>query len=398
MKVTILGAGVAGLSCGIALRQRGIEVDIFERAASPTTIGAGVVLWPNATLVLEQLGLLQRFKARSGAPTHMRRISSSGANLGCLDIGLIDKQIGSPSLSISRRSLIDVLFHAFTQAGGHVHFAHQVVEIQPMTDTAGTRIRFHSGLVLVPEIIIGAEGRMNSPSRRYVLGENKPVFQKFINWVGMLERDQCDIDDKVIFDFWGVGARFGIVPLSSQSAYWAAGITAEAIGANKPEQYRDEILATFKHWPEPVLSMIQGTPSHKTNKIYVHDHDPIQTWHKDNVILVGDAAHAPLPTSGQGACQAIEDAWHIADQLSQSTGRPQEAFESFTDIRRTRTANITLAGRKFANTVFNDDPEFCHTRDEASKSSDFDNLAKTMANGWRNPFRTHARDEDSDPR
>lgn len=386
MKVVILGAGVAGLCSGIALIQRGFNVEIFERTASPATIGAGVVLWPNATLVLEQLGLLPRIKNLSGAPNQMRRVTSSGQALGTLDIEMINKQIGGASLSISRSALIDVLYHAFLEVGGSIHFSQEVAELTSKSGEKKASIRFRSGLVLAPEIIIGAEGRMNSPSRQYVLEHNTPVFQKFINWVGIIETEKSDIDNKVIFDFWGVGARFGIVPLSPQSAYWAAGVTANQIGANEPENYKDEMLAVFNAWPTQVSDLIRDTPTHKINKIFVHDHDPVETWHRNNLILIGDAAHAPLPTSGQGACQAIEDAWHIARALDQGGRDTLEAFQNFTSTRRARTAGITMAGRLFAQTVFNDDPEFCRARDEASKSADFSNLAKAMAGGWANPF------------
>lgn len=386
MNVVILGAGVAGLSSGIAFLKRGIEVDIFERSSSPAVIGAGVVLWPNATLVLERLGLLQKIMQHSGAPNKMRRISSSGRMLGTLDIGIIDEKIGGPTLSISRRALIDVLYSAFLEAGGTVHFGHNAIAVSQKDEDVGASIWFQSALVLTPKTIIGAEGRMNSPSRQYVLGDNTPVFQKFINWIGLLDATQGDIDDKAILDFWGVGARFGVVPLSPNSAYWAAGVTTDTIGENKPERCRDEILDVFHAWPDPVSNLVRDTPAHQINKIYVHDHDPAEKWHRNNLILVGDAAHAPLPTSGQGACQAIEDAWHIARVLDQSGRDTERAFQEFTTMRRTRTARITMAGRQFARTVFNNDPEFCRARDDASKHTDFGDLAKTMADGWVNPF------------
>jgi hypothetical protein len=76
----------------------------------------------------------------------------------------------------------------------------------------------------------------------------------------------------------------------------------------------------------------------------------------------------------------------------------QEAFERFTDNRRTRPPNITFAGRQFTQMVFNGDPDFYHARDELSKSNNFDDLAKTMANGWNNPFRRNTYDEDTNYR
>jgi 2-polyprenyl-6-methoxyphenol hydroxylase-like FAD-dependent oxidoreductase len=91
--------------------------------------------------------------------------------------------------------------------------------------------------------------------------------------------------------------------------------------------------------------MINHTPVERINKIYVHDHDPIQTWYKHNLILIGDAAHAALPASGQGACQALEDAWHLSNILNDNPHDLQKYFLKFTEIRFEKTAGITMAGR-----------------------------------------------------
>ncbi len=382
MKIAILGGGVAGLTCGIALQQKGFDVEIYERGQRATTIGAGVILWPNATLILDRLGLLDRLSGRAGTPTMMQRISSSNIALGCLDITLINEKIGYPSLSILRRDLMEVLLNAFLEAKGALHFDHQVISISPVADQQVAKIEFLTGLTLTPDIIIGAEGRMSSPSREFVLGDNAPIYQNFINWVGVFEGEKPIFDAKSILDFWGVGARFGIVPISRRKAYWAAGVTSRAVGTNQPDRYKQEMMNRFHDWPQPIPQLIQSTPLNRISKIYVHDHDPIQVWHRDNLILVGDAAHAPLPTSGQGACQAIEDAWHLANALSQGGANIQNAFKKFAGTRVEKTTAITSGARQFAQSVFNDDPSYCRKRDEASKSIDYPALAKVMADGW----------------
>src|SRR5512139_2572840 len=82
MKVAILGGGVAGVSTAIALKQKGFDVSVYERHDSPTTIGAGIVVWPNAAFVLEQLAVLSEIAAISGSPIEMRRVSRTCENLG----------------------------------------------------------------------------------------------------------------------------------------------------------------------------------------------------------------------------------------------------------------------------------------------------------------------------
>jgi FAD-dependent urate hydroxylase len=128
--------------------------------------------------------------------------------------------------------------------------------------------------------------------------------------------------------------------------------------------------------------MIDHTPVERINKVYVHDHDPIQTWHKHNLIVIGDAAHAPLPTSGQGACQALEDAWHLANFLNDNPHDLQQAFVKFTEIRFEKTVGIIMATRGFASSLFNRDEKFCMARNENSRNMDFTKVAAAMSRGW----------------
>jgi 2-polyprenyl-6-methoxyphenol hydroxylase-like FAD-dependent oxidoreductase len=88
---------------------------------------------------------------------------------------------------------------------------------------------------------------------------------------------------------------------------------------------------------------IGAPPAARIDKIRVHDHDPVPTWHRHNLILVGDAAHAALPTSGQGACQALEDAWHLANCVEAHPGKLGQALEACTALRFQKTAGITMA-------------------------------------------------------
>jgi FAD-dependent urate hydroxylase len=185
-----------------------------------------------------------------------------------------------------------------------------------------------------------------------------------------------------VSDYWGVGERFGIVPINSNKAYWAGGAAAQNIGQRDPTTYIHDLLSRFQNWPEPISTIINETPLADINKIYVHDHNPIDTWHKNKVLVVGDAAHAPLPTSGQGACQALEDAWHLANLLEKDHTNLSSVFQEFTKKRLSKTTGITLGARRLANSLFNTDPEFCTQRDLDSKSTDYNTLIEGMSTAW----------------
>ena len=324
--VAILGAGVAGLSTAIALRRAGFSVEVFERRPGPAALGGGMVCWPNATFVLKELGLLAAVEARAGRPSWMRRISRRGAEL------------------VPGRA----------------------------------RVVFDGGVARTPWLVIGADGRMRSAARRFVHGDARPVYQGFVNWVGVCELSEPLFTDMAVRDYWGVGERFGIVPLSPRAAYWAA-------AASAPLDLPDEALSPdglgerFRDWPELVRRTIaQSAPPYL---IRVHDHDPIGRWHRDQVLLVGDAAHAPLPTSGQGACQALEDAWHLAGLLGE-TPELASCFEAFTARRSAKTAAITAMGRGFARRLFSLNAAESAIRDAESAATDHGAVVEGMARGW----------------
>lgn len=394
MDVIILGGGVAGVSTAIALKQNGFNVRVFERHDAASTIGAGVVIWPNAAYVLDQLGVLEQVGNVSGRPRGMRRVSSTGESLGAMNLELINSQMGYESFSILRRDLQEILISKLGSLGVEIEYGKSVVDIRSsdvdnaqtgkarvfLSDSAGMKEEISA------DVIIGADGRMASQTRAYVLGDNRPVYQGFINWIGVFESDTSFFDssilDSSILDYWGVGERFGIVPVGPNKAYWAGGITSKEIGDRNPEYYKEELTSFFSEWPEPVKKMIEGTPVSRINKVYVHDHDPAATWHKNNVIMIGDAAHAPLPTSGQGACQALEDAVYLAQCLSDHQYDLSSAFEQFTEARFNKTTSIIMAARGLASSLFNPDPQFCQARNEISKQSDFTAAARGMAQLW----------------
>ena len=319
MHIAILGAGVGGVTTAIALARLRHEVSIFERAPEPAQIGAGIVLWPNASFVLDQLGLLGTIASRSGRPRKMRRLNRHGKDLGHLDVASLDNHMGFPSYSILRRDLQAVLLDELSRLGVDVRYGHSAVSIAAMGD-GGVHVDFLNGLRLRPDLVVGADGRMRSVARRFVTGDNTPLYQRFINWIGTLEADTDLVEEMSILDIWGVGDRFGVVPISTRKLYWAGGTAADTMATTTSASPKEELWSLFADWPSPVPEIIERAPTASINKIFVHDHDPIETWHKDNVILIGDAAHACLPTSGQGACQAIEDAWHLADCLTEHAG------------------------------------------------------------------------------
>lgn len=381
MEIGILGGGIAGLSVALALRKQGHHPRIYERRAVPASMGAGVTLWPNAGFVLEELGLLQDIRAMGGRPPAMRRQDAAGNALGGLDIGLLDRTMGYPSCTVLRRHLQQVLLEHAARAGIAVEFGRRALAVE--LDAHGKAVaHFEQGASIRPDLLIGADGRMGSVARKFVAGENTPIYQGFVNWIGVAQGAHALVDDLAIQDFWGAGERFGCVPIRRDLVYWAAAQARPLNEATPAAGLRKEVEHLFAQWPGPVLDILRATPEHAIRLIAVHDLEPLQTWSRANVLLVGDAAHAPLPTSGQGACQALEDAWHLARCLEGADGGLEDVFQAFAKIRAPKTSRLAQQGRLFARGLFATDPETCRLRNERAKTSDPLRDVQALAAAW----------------
>jgi len=381
MKIGILGGGIGGLSTAIALKQEGFDVDVYERHSQPTEIGAGIVCWPNASFVLDQLGVLNRVAIVSGSLNYMNRFTSDGEPIGSLDINKLNQLMKYPSYSIIRKDLMSILTQRSLELSINIHYQHNVTSLSNK-DNGKVGVQFSNGKNIKPDIIVGADGRMNSIARKYVNGENDPIYQGFINWIGVFESESEIFTELSVSDYWGVGERFGIVPVSKTKAYWAGGVASKNIAEVIPELYKSELNSLFSRWPYIITKIINETPLSRMNKIYVHDHDPIANWCKNNVVLLGDAAHSPLPTSGQGACQALEDVWHLVNCLKENINDISKAFKLYTELRMSKTSGITMGGRQLASSIFNQDVEYCKQRNLASKNTNYKSSVVGMAKGW----------------
>ena len=379
-EIAIIGAGIGGLTTAIALHAKGFtNVTIYERRATATTMGAGLVLWANAVKILEKLNMLAAIEKIGGKLTAMERYTSENEFLGAIDVSTINSGIGATSYSVSRADLQELLLAKADGLSINIQYNYNLTSIETQQQKAS--LLFENALKITPDIVIGADGRMQSAARTYVQGNNTPIYQNFVNWIGIVETTKPTFLDHKVLDYWGVGQRFGLVPINAHKAYWAGGMVLPLNAPEKQGNYKEEMHTMFAFWSPKIKEVIALTPTENIKYVEVFDHNPNQQWYKNNVCLIGDAAHAALPTSGQGACQAIEDAWQLAKCLSIEECIAT-AFKSFTALRFNKTTNITMAGRNLAGSLFNTDTQYCKQRNEQAKQIDYKNASRGIVQLW----------------
>ncbi|WP_457944828.1 FAD-dependent monooxygenase [Vreelandella alkaliphila] len=338
-RIAIVGAGVAGIALAILATQQGYQVSVYERDSKVSSIGAGVTLWPNAIFVLQQMGVEKELKRLGGAPRLMRQFDQFGVWQGELDIEEVNLLSGFPSITILRRDLMGILAKRLDDLGVKIHLG------CPMTAQDIDRLKQEF------DVVVGADGRMNSVVRHTLYSEKvSPRYQGFINIIGISQLNEGVLDN-AIHDFRGLGERFGIVPMNNGLCFWAGAWNADIDKQRPLSAWYDELHQRFRCWPDPVRNVLKFYDAASLNRIFVHDLDPLPYWHQDNVVIIGDAAHASLPTSGQGACQALEDAWHLVRLLGEQ-GELESVLTSFYQQRIVKTSSAQTVGRQVAERIF----------------------------------------------
>ena len=133
-------------------------------------------------------------------------------------------------------------------------------------------------------------------------------------------------------EMWGEGSRFGFVKISRDEVYWYA------LHSSHKRLEKSDLLAHFEDYDPIVSNVISKTELDKMFQSEILDLNPIPSWFKNNVCLLGDAAHATTPNMGQGACQAIEDAHIISHYISKYD--PAIAFSKYESLRKAKADMI----------------------------------------------------------
>jgi 2-polyprenyl-6-methoxyphenol hydroxylase-like FAD-dependent oxidoreductase len=308
MKIAIIGGGIGGLTTALALRQANIPFVVYESAPELKPVGAGIIIANNAMQVFRYLGIAGEV-ASSGHRISIMNVTKPGLEiLSSGDLGYFEKKYGVSNVAIHRATLHDILVKAIGQE--HVHLNKRLKNISRVE--GGFILAFEDGTMEQHEYIIGADG-IHSKVRSELFGESELRDAGQRCWRGVTAFDLPESYDHAVNEAWGKGKRFGFLRINANMVYWYFLIKDKY--AN-----RDADILPFLHDFHPVISQIvSATPKENLFISPIADLKPINKWSMQNACLIGDAAHATTPNLGQGACQAIEDAYVIARLLKQHT-------------------------------------------------------------------------------
>jgi 2-polyprenyl-6-methoxyphenol hydroxylase-like FAD-dependent oxidoreductase len=335
--IAIVGAGIGGLTTGIALAQRGIAFRIFEAAPELREVGAGIWVPPNGLEVLARLGAAQAVK-EAGTPIEIAELSDYRA--GVLQRAETRSSLGHATVAIHRGALQKLLAERVPRESLCLGRQCSGVEAKD----GAVLVRFADGQTFEASAVIGADG-LASSVRASLFPEVQPNYSGQTSWRGVVDYELPQPFNRVSAEIWAPERRFGFSSIGGRRTYWYATADAPAGTRLSADDAKRKLTSLFTEFAPPVPSLIAETPGEAMIQTDLSDLDPETQWTSGRIALLGDAAHATTPNLGQGGAQAIEDAWVIADQIARRD-RIEDAFAEYERRRRPKASMLIRRARQ----------------------------------------------------
>ena len=349
-KVLIAGGGIGGLAAALACARQGLPVQLLERAAQLSEVGAGIQIGPNVTRILQAWGLGDALAQAAAFPKRLQaRDARTGQVLGSLRLGERAQALyGAPYATIHRADLQGLLHEAVQRAGVSMHLGHAVTGWQESGD--GLEVHSAEGPRWQADALIGADG-VWSTVRQKLLGDAPARFTGHLAYRALVA--QADLPAHLRsheVTVW-MGPRLHVVHYPVRGGEWL-NLVAIVHGA-KPEQADVWDAAGHAQALMQAMGAASGAVGHDLHERLasvpawrqwaLHDRAPVTSAREmaqGRVALLGDAAHPMRPYLAQGAGMAIEDAQVLAQCLAQGAGRTADRLQAYAEQRWARNARV----------------------------------------------------------
>ena len=343
LTVVIIGGGIGGLFAANALIGCGFDVSVYEQAPALGEVGAGVFLTPNSVRQLQRVGLghqVERWGARVGHGSHYFR--HDGVPIAPVQV--TDSAGWNATFGMHRADLVEMLASALPS--GVVRTGHRGTGFEQTGEVA--RVSFANGAVAEGDVVIAADG-IHSELRHHAAPPSRPIFHGSVAYRGVLPHRCIPHWPTDCWQMWlGKGKHFLSFPVrSGELINYVGFVPADAEMKESWSAPGDPgvLRAEFAGWDPRVVSVLAEVDTCFRWALY--DREPLPTWTKGRLTLLGDAAHPMLPHLGQGANQSIEDGMALATILSEvDNAAVPQALQAYERLRRERVAEVQLGARQ----------------------------------------------------
>jgi salicylate hydroxylase len=354
LRIAVIGAGIGGLAAACALRQRGFETEVYERATELGEVGAGLQLGPNAVKVLRALDIERALDPYAFEPTNIVSVSWDRGELRFrepLKAGSVEKY-GARYLVTHRadlhRLLLDRLPDRSITLGARC--------IGAAWRDGHATASFADGRTIEADVIVGADG-INSEVRASLFGTQPARWTQQMAWRCMVPIERVPtrvgpggsvaIGHDEYVGWIGPEGHVICYPIRGGELYniFAGHVSEDWVDESwSVPSGIEELLAGYAGWNEALLEML----SHTTQcfKWGIRDRDPLEGWTRGPIALLGDAAHPMMPTLAQGAAITLEDAYVLARALARHREDPVAGLMAYEAERLPRARDVQLQARQ----------------------------------------------------
>jgi 3-hydroxybenzoate 6-monooxygenase len=345
----IIGGGIGGLATALAASQAGYPAHVIEKAEEFTEIGAGLQLAPNATRMLDRLGIWGEIQKHAIFPKRLiMKDAVSGQNITSLNLGQkFLEHFGYSYIVMHRGDLLSVELEA-CRRNSHITLENnrEVVRIEDLGD--GARVECADGSVYECDALVGVDG-LWSMTRKVVHDDGDPICAQSVAYRGTLPIEEAppnsDFDNVTLW----VGPDLHFVQYCVRK-----GKLFNQVAVFRSYRYKEDsedwggVDELEEHFSKMCPRVQAAVAKIKRNRRWpMLDRLPISNWTRNRITLLGDAAHPMLQYIAQGACQALEDAVCLGDNLKRCSGDAASAFLAYQQPRIERTARVQGIARLF---------------------------------------------------
>ena len=335
MKAMIIGGGIAGPVAAMALHKAGVEATVYEAYDSTADgVGGGLGIAANGINALGVLGAGHTVLDRGVPMTAMVMRSWTGKQLA---------EFAHPAgRFLWRTDLYRALYREALGRGVRIEHGKKLLSATETAD--GVTARFADGTEAGADLLIGADGLRSTVRSIIDPDAPRPRYTGLQSFGGKLTDCGLPGTHGKMHMIFGKRAFFGYQVEADRSGGWFVNVpyeplTLREVRAISREQWLDTLIKTFAEDRTPAADLLRGTdPADLLIVGPMEEMPPVPRWSRGRMVLIGDSAHAPSSTSGQGASLAIESAVQLARCL-RDLPYPR-AFAAYEQLRRGRVEKI----------------------------------------------------------
>lgn len=343
-KGIIIGAGIGGLTTAIALIKKGVNVTLYEQAEEIKAVGAGIWIAPNGLKVFKQLGIERSILKAGQELNKINVIDTNNRVISTIENSEVEKRHGFGTLAIHRAKLHAILAAYIPKENLILNKTFVSFE---QTDSS-VKVFFKDGTFDEADFLINAGG-LKSNARKQITASQNLRYSGQTCWRFTSKFKIPKEDENNMYEIWSnkKGLRAAYSRINKEEIYCYITNFTEPGGVDNPQTIKEDLLTLCSEFQPIIKDIIKSSDNNSIIRTDLSDFIPLTKWIDNRVALLGDAAHATTPNLGQGACQAIEDAYVLANEI-QSHSDIRTGLKSYEKKRIKKATYITNTSWQFA--------------------------------------------------